>query len=132
MKMIARIVGAGVLMAALAGCAATPLATQAEAQDAAPLYSGTFAGDYQSLSACVTLAWNREPVGQFRQVFDQPNRTAFIEGAYRVFAFMHPVHATLRQVDDRTVAVQFRQTPDSKEAPDWVWRAVEDCAHRES
>lgn len=114
----------------LAGCAATPLATQAEVQDAPPLYSGNFAGDYQSLSACVTLAWNREPVGQFRQVIDTPSGTAVVEGAYRVFMFMHPIHATFRQTEGPLVTVEFRQTPDSDEAPDWVWRAVEDCARK--
>ncbi|MEO3431385.1 hypothetical protein AAFN88_21185 [Pelagibius sp. CAU 1746] len=122
------------LSAALGGCAAQPMATQAEVQKAEPLYSGTFTGNYQSLSACIAQAWSRADahVWDLRQVIDAPNETAVIQGNYRIFAFAYPVHATLQQLDAQTVSVEFRQPPDSKDAPDWVWKAVQDCSGRAS
>ena len=122
---------AGILVPLLGACAATPTAMMADVQDAEPLYSGSFPGNYESLSACVALAWGREPiVWDLRQVIDAPNETAVVQGNYRVFMSAYPMHKTLRQADDATVAVDFRQTPGAKEAPEWVWQAVENCAHK--
>jgi hypothetical protein len=124
------VVAIGLVLASFAGL---PIAMMADVQRAEPLYTDRFAGEYQTLSACNALAWSRvkdHNVWDLHQIIDPPNRTAVVQGNYRVFMSAYPMEATLQQIDDATVQIDVRQTPGADVAPEWVWRAVEECVRQ--
>lgn len=121
----ARTLSAVVLAAAVAGCT-----TFSQVKESEPFYEGDFAGNYQSVSACVALAWNELSGGRYQHVVDPEDQVAFIIGTPGAFTAVHVSHTTVRQISDATVRVEYRKPPRLFGTPAWVWDSVKDCVAR--
>lgn len=126
MKTITSLISAGLLTAALAACAADFY----EIEETEPVLSGTFPGHYQTLSACVKHAWGRE-YHTNEQIIDGGNQVATLQGAWKGWGFQtEGTVTTFTQIDAAKVRVEFRQRAERQAPPEWIWRAVEDCARQ--
>ena len=103
-----------------------------EVERSEPFYTGEFSGDYQSVSACITLAWNGLVGGRFQQIVDPSKKSAFIIGTPGTFTAVHVSHTTIRQIEEDRVLVEYRKPPRLFGTPSWVWESVEDCGRGEA
>jgi len=123
---IRKILLAGACLALLASCT-TRLP---DIEHNKPVYTGSYPGHYQTLSACVLSEWDRS-YHVNDQVIDANNKVALLRGAWKGWGFeWDPTLATFIQIDDTTVLVEFRQGANIDSVPEWIVPAFGVCSAR--